>query len=119
MLIFRKIGQWITAFEDVLAGKNAGAELQNELIRMYGRSERLQAERIRAYIRLLEHAASVLAADEPVLLVHSPGRVNLMGRHVDHQGGHCNLMTIGFETLAAVRPRQYRVRSRRQAFPRR
>jgi N-acetylgalactosamine kinase len=29
-----------------------------------------------------------------------------MGRHVDHQGGHCNLMTIGYETLIAVHPRQ-------------
>jgi N-acetylgalactosamine kinase len=41
-----------------------------------------------------------------VLIVRSPGRLNVMGRHIDHQGGTCNLMTIGFETLLAVRPRR-------------
>ena len=44
--------------------------------------------------------------DSRVLIVRSPGRLNVMGRHIDHQGGHCNLMTIGYETLLAVRPRE-------------
>ncbi len=30
----------------------------------------------------------------------------MMGRHVDHQGGHCNLMTIGYETLVVAHPRK-------------
>lgn len=29
-----------------------------------------------------------------------------MGRHIDHQGGHGNLMTIGYETLLVIRPRE-------------
>ena len=29
-----------------------------------------------------------------------------MSRHIDHQGGICNLMTIGYETLMVVRPRK-------------
>jgi galactokinase len=28
-----------------------------------------------------------------------------MGRHIDHQGGDCNLMAIGYETLMLVHPR--------------
>jgi len=32
--------------------------------------------------------------DAPVVVARAPGRVNLMGRHVDHQGGHCNMMAI-------------------------
>ena len=40
-----------------------------------------------------------------VLIVRSPGRLNVMGRHIDHQGGNCNLMTIGCEILMAVHPR--------------
>jgi len=50
----------------------------------------------------LARAAEELGPDAPVFLVRSPGRVNLLGRHVDHQGGHCNLMTIGYETIAVV-----------------
>lgn len=32
--------------------------------------------------------------DGPVVVTRAPGRVNLMGRHVDHQGGHCNMLAI-------------------------
>ena len=46
----------------------------------------------------------------PVLIVRSPGRVNVMGRHIDHQGGNCNLMTIGYETLMVVHARARRPR---------
>ena len=54
---------------------------------------------------MIQKAARLLDEEERILLVRSPGRVNLMGRHVDHQGGHCNLMTIGYETLMVVHPR--------------
>ncbi len=54
---------------------------------------------------LLEYVAGLLPADALIALVRSPGRVNIMGRHIDHQGGNCNLMTIGFETMMFVHPR--------------
>lgn len=38
-------------------------------------------------------------------IIRSPGRVNLMGRHVDHQGGETNIMAIDREVLMAVAPR--------------
>ncbi len=100
----RRIGEWLTTFGDAAAG--GAGELVQELEHLYGQDESLLGERIRAYIHLLEHAAAVIDRDERVLIVRSPGRVNLMGRHVDHQGGHCNLMTIGYETIVVVRPRR-------------
>ena len=30
----------------------------------------------------------------PEVVARVPGRINLMGRHVDHQGGHVNILTI-------------------------
>lgn len=30
----------------------------------------------------------------PVSVYRAPGRVNLMGRHIDHQGGYCNMMAL-------------------------
>ena len=102
---FRQISEWLSAFRGVLAGKNSALELRGELENLYGKDEELLSERSRAYIRLLEDSATVIGRQERVLLVRSPGRVNMMGRHVDHQGGNCNLMTIGYETIIAVRPR--------------
>ena len=58
---------------------------------------------------LLQAAVSKLAEetapDRPAILVRSPGRINLMGRHVDHQGGTCNLMAIDHEITMAAAPR--------------
>ncbi len=79
--------------------------LWDELVTLYDDVNLITA-RIKAYVDVLDYAASILAPDSPVLLVRSPGRVNMMGRHVDHQGGHCNLMTIGYETLMVVHPRE-------------
>ena len=103
---FRQISEWLVVFRDALAGKNSALELRGELENLYGQDEELLGVRSRAYIRLLEYSATVIGGQERVLLVRSPGRVNMMGRHVDHQGGNCNLMTIGYETIIAVRPRQ-------------
>ena len=36
------------------------------------------------------------------ILVRSPGLINLMGRHIDHQGGMCNMMAIDREIVLAA-----------------
>jgi N-acetylgalactosamine kinase len=61
---------------------------------------------VRAFRSTLAKAADVLGSDQKVFIVRSPGRVNAMGRHIDHQGGICNLMAIGYESLMIVKPRQ-------------
>jgi N-acetylgalactosamine kinase len=108
---FRTIAEWQAAFRTQqaltgAAGTHASDTLAQELSNLYGDDPRAAAERVGAYQKALDRAEQLLGPDERVLIVRSPGRVNLMGRHVDHQGGHCNLMTIGYETLMVVHPRQ-------------
>ncbi len=43
------------------------------------------------YIGLLEHFIRKYG-DKKVVITRSPGRVNLMGRHIDHRGGGINVM---------------------------
>ncbi len=43
--------------------------------------------------------AARIGGERQAVLVRSPGRINLMGRHVDHQGGICNLMAIDREIV--------------------
>jgi len=45
-------------------------------------------------------------ADRPVTIVRSPGRINLMGRHIDHQGGTVNVMAVNREIVFVAAPRQ-------------
>ncbi len=44
-------------------------------------------------------------ADRPVAIVRSPGRINLMGRHIDHQGGTVNVMAVNREIIIVAAPR--------------
>jgi N-acetylgalactosamine kinase len=105
----RTVVEWQQAFQVILDGSSpaqANDALWKELGGLYGDDVQVMHERAPAYLATLEYAARLLGPEERVLLVRSPGRVNLMGRHVDHQGGNCNLMTIGYETLMVVHPRQ-------------
>lgn len=43
--------------------------------------------------------------DKKTILTSAPGRLNLMGRHIDHRGGNTNVLTINRETILAVSPR--------------
>jgi len=98
----RPIREWLIALEE--AGRGRG-ELLSSFKRIYGVEKQLLAERIEAYRQALLCAQQHLGPDSPVLIARSPGRINIMGRHVDHQGGRCNLMAIDREILAVVHPR--------------
>lgn len=43
--------------------------------------------------------------DKKTILTSAPGRINLMGRHIDHRGGNTNVLTVNRETMLAVSPR--------------
>ena len=44
--------------------------------------------------------------DRPCILASAPGRVNLMGRHIEHRGGSTNMMAIEARTTMVVAPRE-------------
>ncbi len=104
---YRPVSRWLAAIEGLGQGLlEREPELAAEWRATYGDDAALLAERRAAYQALLRHAAEVLGQDVPVFLVRAPGRVNILGRHIDHQGGNCNLMAIDREILLAVHPRQ-------------
>ena len=95
----RPATEWINAFNQ------NGQELSNLLGETYGRDANLIEERRAAMLRLSELAAETFAPQRPFAICRAPGRVNLMGRHVDHRGGYANVMAIGMEVLLAAAPR--------------
>lgn len=100
---FKPIRVWRRLFDgQETSGVPRASSVQSELERIYGRDEGVIGERSAAYRELLARSAAVLGESVPVFIVRSSGRLNVLGRHIDHQGGNCNLMTIGFETLMAV-----------------
>ncbi|MEA4861831.1 MAG: NTP transferase domain-containing protein [Victivallaceae bacterium] len=103
--LFLPVGEYLAKIERALAGDFDSA-LLTELKLLYGDDAEWIKKHLSNYLPLLTMAAARLAPETPVAVVRSPGRVNVMGRHVDHQGGNCNLMTINFETLMVIAPRR-------------
>ncbi|MBO5923658.1 MAG: galactokinase, partial [Lentisphaeria bacterium] len=79
--------------------------LQNNIQTLYSSDSAVMSRQQQRLQKLLECAQIRWSDNTLISVIRSPGRVNIMGRHVDHQGGNCNLMTIGCETLMAVKLR--------------
>ena len=81
---------------DVLSGK-----LDREFTRLYGDGSEDQKER---YVVLIDRFISKFG-DRKVVITRSPGRLNLMGRHIDHRGGGINVMATDSDTVFICSPR--------------
>lgn len=88
----------------------------------YGDRPELLAERRRALRCLLEAWIRHHGPGRPVVIARAPGRINLMGRHIEHRGGSTNVMSIDRETLVIASPRgddRVAIRNLDPAFPER
>lgn len=91
----RTTSQWLRAIE---ARDNA---FMNHLRDTYGGDEAV-VERKRERLLSLLSLHLQRFGDQPVVIARAPGRVNIMGRHIDHQGGHVNMIAIDRDVHAVV-----------------
>jgi N-acetylgalactosamine kinase len=89
----RPVTEWVRIFEEF------NPEIKAFFNKIYGSHPRLHAERRGVYLQALKKFIRVYGAHHPVIISRSPGRINLMGRHVDHQGGYTNYMAINSEVI--------------------
>ncbi len=68
---------------------------------LYGKEISYQKKR---YINLLELFINKYG-NKNVVITRSPGRINLMGRHIDHRGGGINVMATDKDTVAVASAR--------------
>lgn len=97
--ILKPVSTWITLFEKF------PPKLRSHLATLYGDDGASLDERRAAILATLKLFAARYGKDREVVISRAPGRVNLMGRHVDHRGGHVNVMAINREVVivASVR----------------
>ncbi|MCS7224491.1 MAG: hypothetical protein NZ959_08050 [Armatimonadetes bacterium] len=62
------------------------------------------SQRMALFRQLIERAAQQFGTDATGILARAPGRVNLMGRHIDHRGGRCHPIAIPKEILVFAHP---------------
>ena len=78
----------------------------SEMLRaIYGDNASLREEKRARLLHTVELFIERYGADGPVTVIRAPGRINLMGRHVDHRGGCVNLTAIDREHIMVARPR--------------
>ena len=95
----RPVGEWIRIFEA------NSSSLRQTLTQIYGSDLELLEERRSAFLRVLEEFTRRYGLERRVVLTRAPGRINLMGRHIDHRGGYVNVMAISREIVMAAAAR--------------
>lgn len=90
------VGEWINKVE------SGSGRLKSWLRKIYGRHEELHSEKHKELLKVLKCYGKRFGFDEKVVIVRAPGRINLMGRHVDHRGGFNNFLALHRETIAVA-----------------
>ncbi len=90
---YRKVSEWLR-----LLDKNE-KNIHNWMLKIYGDHPELHQLKRRDLIKVLKCYGKRFGDEEKVLIIRAPGRVNLMGRHVDHRGGFTNFLAIHKETF--------------------
>ena len=73
---------------------------------IYGEIPSILAARRKLYIKALRASAGYYGENQTAVIVRSPGRINLLGNHVDHRGGYVNYMAIDREMILVASPRE-------------
>jgi len=94
------VSRWVEKIE-----KDTPA-LRRWLAAIYGRHPELHQRKRRTLVKVLECYGQRFGFEQEVCIVRAPGRINLMGRHVDHRGGWNNCLAIDRETIVVAGPRE-------------
>lgn len=109
--IFKAPEEWARRLAD------PGPDMRGLLRAIYGDNDSLLEEKRAKLLRAVERFIETFGREGRVAIVRAPGRVNLMGRHVDHRGGHVNLMAIDREQILVARGRDDTTVRARNADP--
>ena len=84
MASFLKAKQWINLLND------KSSDLWHKFREIYGDDGESIEDYAKVYRSVLEEYARLYGKNEKMALVRAPGRVNLVGSHIDHRGGNVN-----------------------------
>jgi N-acetylgalactosamine kinase len=97
---FKRVSEWIEIFS------KKDPNLINFFRDIYRDDISVIDRKIRMYLRVLDEFSRRFGPDRNVSIIRSPGRLNIMGRHIDHRGGSVNIIAIDKEIIMVVEPRE-------------
>jgi len=90
------VRQWIEKIE------GDGPRFKSWLKGIYSSNEGIHTEKSQELQKVLKCYGKRFGYDQKVVIVRAPGRINLMGRHVDHRGGYNNVLALHRETIVVA-----------------
>ncbi len=72
---------------------------------LYGSDTQLLGEKLNLFRGVIDAFGNAFPEAREAYLLRIPGRINLMGVHIDHRGGWCNYMPIAREIVFCFSPR--------------
>lgn len=106
-------GKWLEIFND------RSDSLARNLAGIYGPDRKLIENRRRLFVRAIKHFIKQFGPLRKAIIVRAPGRINLLGRHVDHRGGAVNVMAIDRDVVFVAAARDDDVVTLSNAEPKR
>ncbi len=92
----------MAAWLEACADANSG--LHQRLRQAYGDEAEIVAEKAHQLAAALSRCATLFGERAPIIVVRAPGRINLLGMHIDHRGGAVNPIAVN-ELLLIAQPR--------------
>ena len=74
------------------------------LVEIYGDDSAILESRRILLLRAIDTFIGSYGPDREVIVSRAPGRINLLGNHIDHRGGYVNYMAINRDTLLVASP---------------
>jgi len=79
--------------------------LQKRLEDIYGTNPDIIASRLPLYEKALATHLEAFGQSDELIISRAPGRINLLGNHIEHRGGYVNYVAVNRETLLVASPR--------------
>jgi len=96
---YRRAGKWLELFDRRPVG------LQRTFEELYGTDNSLMEERRKLFVSAIKLFIQRFGRDRKAIIIRAPGRINLLGRHIDHRGGAVNVMAIDRDVVFVAAPR--------------
>jgi N-acetylgalactosamine kinase len=96
---FRKAGEWLKIFEAF------PPKLALVFTEIYGADRNRHDERRKIFIEAIKLFVKRYGPERKAIIMRAPGRINLLGRHVDHRGGAVNVLAIDRDVVFVASPR--------------
>lgn len=96
---YKPVGEWLKFFSTL------PLDFYEYLKSIYGDDKSFILDRCGTIADTLRLFIKQYGETRKVIITRAPGRVNIMGRHIDHRGGNVNVMSINKEVVIVASPR--------------